>query len=201
MENVSLVLASQSPRRKDLLSSCFINFTVVEHEFDEESLFEKNPVKLAEKLAYNKAISIAKKDDFFDKYVLGVDTIVVYKNRIFGKPRSKEEAKELILDLSNKTHKVISGIALINTKENINMVKHCITKVKFGKIDANFLKFYLDNNLWKGYAGGYAIQSIFALLVEKIEGSYSNVVGLPLETLYKMLKLIKYNFFYIKESL
>lgn len=191
----TLILASESPRRKELLSSAFINFIVVNHEFDEDTIFYKNPVKLAKELAYNKAYSIAKKDQFYDKYILGVDTIVVYKNKIFGKPKSNEEAKHIILKLSDKTHKVISGVALLNNKENINIVKHCITKVKFNKIDDRFLEFYLNNELWKGYAGGYAIQSIFSLIVEKIYGSYSNVVGLPLELLYKMLKKTKNDFF------
>ncbi len=195
MEKNFLVLASESPRRRELLNNSYLNFIVINHEFNEESVEEKNPVKLAIKLAEAKANSIAIKQEFFDKYVLGVDTIVNYKKEIFGKPGSEKEAKDTILKLSNKTHNVISGIALINKKENLKIVDFCVTKVKFNKIDDKFLKFYLDNNLWKGYAAGYAIQGIFGLVVDKIIGSYSNVVGLPLETLYKMLKLINKNFF------
>jgi len=195
MQKEKLILASESPRRKELLTNCRINFSVVTHEFDENCIFERNPLTLVKRLALEKANSIAKKEYFFDKYILGVDTIVVFKNKIFGKPDSKEEARDLILKLSNNRHKVISGIALINNKENLKIVKSVVTIVKFSKIDENFIKFYLDNNLWKGYAGGYAIQGIFGLIVDRIIGSYSNVVGLPLETLYKMLKMVNKDFF------
>lgn len=194
MKNSFLVLASESPRRIELLRNCCINFIVVKHEFNESSIIEKNPIKLATKLAYEKANSIAIKDEFFDRYVLGLDTLVSYKKEIFGKPESEKDAYNIILKLNNKIHKVISGIALINNKEKIKIVDYSITKVKFN-IDDNFLKFYLDNNLWKGYAAGYAIQGIFGLITDKIDGSYSNVVGLPLEKLYKILKLIDRNFF------
>lgn len=187
--NDKLILASSSPRRIELLTECKIPFEVVNHEFDEDSIKIKNPVRLVEELSRGKAESIAIKKEYYKKSVLGVDTIVVYQKRILGKPKSKKEAEEFIRLLSNKTHRVISGIALVNKEKSINIVKHSISFVKFAKISKEFIKYYLDNNLWEGYAGGYAIQeSFFNLVVEKIKGSYSNIVGLPVNVLYNMLK-------------
>jgi septum formation protein len=189
-----LILASSSPRRVELLTECRIKFETVNHNFDENSVNEKNPVKLAEILSLGKAQSVALKNDYYDKYVLGVDTIVVYKNQILGKPGDRAEADKFIRLLSNKTHKVISGISLVNSLKSFKMVKSSISKVTFVKFDEKFIKYYLDNNLWAGYAGGYAIQSLFSLFAKKIQGSYSNIVGLPVDVLYKMLKSINFNF-------
>ena len=194
MQN-QLILASSSPRRIQLLRECNISFKAIKHSFNEDLIKNKNPVKLTKLLAYNKALSIAKKSEYNKMYVLGVDTLVVIKNKILGKPLNKEEAKNFILMLSNKTHRVISGISIINIEKSIYLTRKSISWVKFMKINEKFIKYYLDNNLWEGYAGGYAIQeSIFNLIVKKIKGSYSNIVGLPVNVLYSMLKDINYNF-------
>ena len=194
MQN-QLILASSSPRRIQLLNDCKISFKAVDHLFNEDSIEHKNPVKLAKLLSYNKALSIAKKPEYNNMYVLGVDTLVVVNNIVLGKPLNKEEAKKFILMLSNKTHKVISGISIINIKKSLYFTKKSVSKVRFIKINEKFIKYYLDINLWEGYAGGYAIQeSIFNLVVKKIKGSYSNIVGLPVNVFYRMLKNINYNF-------
>ncbi len=188
-----LILASSSPRRFQLLKESKIDFKSVKHIFDEDSINNKNPVKLAKLLAFNKALSISEKPEYNNMYVLGVDTLVVVKNKTLGKPKDRKQAKDFILMLSNKTHKVISGISIINVQKSIILTKSAVSYVKFIKIDEKFLEYYLDNNLWEGYAGGYAIQeSIFNLVVKKIKGSYSNIVGLPVNILYKMLKDINF---------
>lgn len=190
-----LLLASSSPRRIKLLTDCKIPFKAIDHAFDESSVTHKNPVKLAKLLAFNKANSIAEKAGYRNKYVLGVDTLVVLKQQILGKPKNKFEAEKFIKLLSANTHKVISGISLINFEKSIKIIKSSISYVKFIKIDEKLIKYYIDNNLWEGYAGGYAIQeSIFDLIVKKIKGSYSNIVGLPVNVLYNMLKDINFEF-------
>ena len=183
-----LVLASSSPRRIELLKNGSIDFEVVEHSIDESSFIEKNPKKLVSILSYNKALSVSKLDQFIDRYVIGVDTIVVYKNNILGKPANREEALFNIKRLSGNKHLVVSGIAVVNSKLNIKEIKTALSVVYFNKLNDKFLEYYIDNNLWKGYAGGYAIQGIFSLVIKKIVGSYTNIVGLPMEILYKSLK-------------
>ena len=189
-----LILASSSPRRIELLQNCRIPFDVVEHNFNEDSINVKNPIKFAKLLAKGKAVSIANLSEYNNDYVLGVDTIVVIKNKILGKPGDKKEAKTFIRMLSNNKHRVISGISLINKSKSIFKVKHSVSYVKFMQIDEKFIKFYLDNNLWEGYAGGYAIQGIFSLVINNINGSYTNIVGLPVDVLYKILKDINFKF-------
>jgi len=187
-----LILASSSPRRIELLKNCHIKFETVKHGFDEDSVKIKNPVKLAKALAYEKANSIACLDKYKDEYVLGVDTIVAYKNHILGKPKDKYEANKFINLISNKMHKVITGFCIININKNINIIKSVTSNVYFIKFPQNFIKYYLDNNLWSGYAGGYAIQSIFSMFAKKIKGSYSNIVGLPVDILYEELQKINF---------
>jgi septum formation protein len=170
-----------------LLKSCDIEFETAEHRFDEESINLKNPVELAKTLAYKKAESVSVLPEYDGKYILAVDTIVSYKNRILGKPKNAGEAEKNIRMLSGHSHNVISGISIINSQKDVFLTEYCVSKVFFSKINEDFIKFYLDNNHWEGYAGGYAIQGIFSLVTRKIKGSYSNIVGLPMEVLYKML--------------
>jgi septum formation protein len=186
-----IILASNSPRRMELLKNCNIIFDVVPHKFDEKSSKVKNPIKFAEFSAFNKAASISILPEFQDKFVLGVDTIVVFKNKILGKPENKNEAEKYIRMMSGKKNTVISGISLINKQDNISMINHCVSKVYFNKLHESFIKYYLDNNHWEGYAGGYAIQGIFSLVIKKIIGSYTNIVGLPMEVLFDMLNKLK----------
>lgn len=188
-----LILASSSPRRKELLKNCNIKFKTVSHTFDENSVKIKNMVKLVKEIAYGKAKSIADKDAYKDQYVLGVDTIVVLGRNILGKPKDRDEAEKFVRALSGKKHKVISGISLINNERSVEITKYSISYVEITKINEQTIKYYLDNDFWKGYAGGYAIQSFFGLLVKKIKGSYSNIVGLPVNLLNSMLEKVDFN--------
>lgn len=190
-----IILASDSPRRSDLLGECGIKFTRVSHRYDESAQDYIHPCSYVKKLALGKAESVAGLDEYSDSLVLGVDTIVVHKGTILGKPASRSEAEQYIRRLSGKKHKVLTGIALVHKKKGICRVKAAVSQVTFEKIDPNFMQFYLDNNHWVGYAGGYAIQGIFSLVIKKIKGSYTNIVGLPVELLYKQLKKIRYFIF------
>jgi septum formation protein len=186
-----IILASSSPRRIELLNSCNILFEIAEHKFDEKSAQIQKPVDYSKYIAFKKAESITNQKSFSDKYILGVDTIVVYKDKILGKPNDMIEAEKNIRMLSGKTHNVISGISIINKEKNIFLTSYSKSYVTFQKLDDIFIKYYLDNIHWEGYAGGYAIQGIFSLVVKKIVGSYSNIVGLPMEVLFRMLTSLK----------
>ena len=190
-----LVVASASPRRSELLTSCGIPYRTVNHEFDEDSVVEKDPGILAREIALGKAQSVACKPEFQGEYVLGVDTVVVYGEHVLGKPADRDEALKFIRLLEGKKHRVISGIALVNREEDIALAEYAESYVTFGTIDDKFLKNFLDNNHWRGYAGGYAIQGVFSLVIREIRGSYTNIVGLPTETLYRMLNQIHYPVF------
>ena len=182
-----IILASNSPRRSELLKSCDINFEVISHKFDESSLNLKNPVKFAEVSSFSKAKSLSVLPELSGRYILGVDTIVVYKDKILGKPADKNEARKFVNMMSGGSNTVISGITLMNQRKNISITRHSKSKVSFQRFSDSFIKYYLDNNHFEGYAGGYAIQGIFSLVINKITGSYTNIVGLPMEILYEML--------------
>jgi septum formation protein len=188
--NNQLVLASDSPRRKELLLASSIPFTTVSHGFDEESLVRDDPVLLAQDLALGKAESVTSLP--VDSIVLGVDTIVVCDNTVLGKPADEQEALRFMELLSGREHQVISGLALITRAGNLRYSNHSISTVHMGQFNTMFLKKYIKEGHWKGFAGGYAIQGLFSLVVQKIEGSYTNIVGMPMELLYKILLEIGY---------
>lgn len=190
--NDLLYLASASPRRKELLESVGIPFCVVPQNFDETVQGACSPEIYVRNLSEGKARAAVLPDNA--RWVCGVDTIVYFDGEILGKPGSREEAEYNILRLSGNTHKVYSGVTLLDLEDGVKYQGESVTFVKFCNLEKRFIDFYLDNRLFDGYAGGYAIQGIFACVVEKIEGSYSNVVGLPLELLYRLLRQSGFRF-------
>jgi septum formation protein len=187
-----LYLASASPRRKELLESIGVSFRVVSQDFDENSQDVVSPEIYVRNLSEGKARAAKLPDDA--RWVCGVDTVVYFNGEILGKPKSREEAEQNILRLSGQWHKVYSGVTLLDLENKVKYQGESVTFVKFCELERQFIDFYLDNRLFDGYAGGYAIQGIFACVVEKIEGSYSNVVGLPLELLYRLLRQSGFRF-------
>lgn len=190
--NDLLYLASASPRRKELLESVGIPFCVVPQNFDETVQVACSPEIYVRNLSEGKARAAVLPDNA--RWVCGVDTIVYFDGEILGKPGNREEAEYNILRLSGNTHKVYSGVTLLDLENGVKYQGESVTFVKFCNLEKRFIDFYLDNRLFDGYAGGYAIQGIFACVVEKIEGSYSNVVGLPLELLYRLLRQSGFRF-------
>ncbi|MEE1290406.1 MAG: nucleoside triphosphate pyrophosphatase [Spirochaetota bacterium] len=187
-----LYLASASPRRKELLESIGVSFRVVSQDFDENSQDVVSPEIYVRNLSEGKARAAKLLDDA--RWVCGVDTVVYFDGEILGKPKSREEAEQNILRLSGQWHKVYSGVTLLDLENKVKYQGESVTNVKFCELERQFIDFYLDNRLFDGYAGGYAIQGVFACVVEKIEGSYSNVVGLPLELLYRLLRQSGFRF-------
>ncbi|WP_227767646.1 Maf family protein [Zhaonella formicivorans] len=187
-----LILASQSPRRKELLKQIGLEFEIIVSQA-EEKLEGDDPVILAEKLALKKAEEVAGQID--GGLVLGADTIVVLGGTILGKPQSKKEAVQMLTLLSGQKHRVITGVALIDAATKERRLGHEITEVKFRELTEQEIRGYVETKEYLDKAGAYGIQGLGALLVERIEGCYYNVVGLPLTRLYLMLKDFGFNVF------
>mgnify|MGYP000857327036 CR=1 FL=1 len=173
-----IILASGSPRRKEILEKFNLNPTVVNSKYIEKSMPYENPIQVTMSLAFNKAFSVS--ENYKDDIVIGADTIVVYNNIILGKPKDEEDAYRILNLLSGNTHEVITGIALIHVDKNIKIIDYEKTKVKFRKLDSKRILNYIITREPFDKAGAYGIQGLGAILVEKIDGCYSNVVGLPL---------------------
>lgn len=168
-----LVLASASPQRRAILDQLGVDFEVVVPEVEE--LTEGEPAAVVTENALRKARAVA------GDLVLAADTEVILDGTIYGKPADVGEAERFLRELSGATHEVVSGVALIEDGEELTAV--ATTAVAFRALDEPTLRWYLDDGEWEGRAGGYAIQGRGAALVERIDGDYLNVVGLPLATL------------------
>jgi septum formation protein len=171
-----LTLASRSPQRRAILTQLGVEFVVVEP--DVEEVGEGDPRWLVVENALRKARSVV------GERVLGVDTDVVLDGWVFGKPASVDAARDDLLALSARVHEVFSGIALKEGGSERTAVS--VTRVRFRRLDASLLDWYLRSGEWEGRAGGYAIQGRGAALVESIEGDFWNVVGLPVPELLKL---------------
>ena len=178
-----IVLASTSPQRRAILEQLRLPFEVVPPRYEEDDPDGADPVDLVREHARGKARSVA--DGAGERPVLGVDTIVHCGARVFGKPRDAQEAVEILEGLSARTHDVISGLCLVTPGWAV--VEHEVTHVTFRPLTARDLATYVASGEWEGRAGGYAIQGLGAALVQRIEGDYLNVVGLPAAALVRVL--------------
>lgn len=179
-----LTLASKSPRRKELLKQIGIPFVVIVSDAEEVSGNSWTPAALVVENAKRKARAVAEK--YPDSPVLGADTVVSLEGKIFGKPKDKDEARKMLTALSGKMHEVTTGLALINRNEI--RTTSVTTKVFFDTMTKADIDAYIATDEPMDKAGAYAIQGKAARFIEKIEGSYSNVVGLPLNALIQMGK-------------
>jgi septum formation protein len=171
-----LILASTSPRRREILGQLRIPFEVVVPSYDEA---DEDPVTHA----VGKARSVLALAD--DRPVLGCDTEVVCGGRVYGKAETEADAEEMLQSLAGKTHEVVSGLALITPAWE--EVHREVTHVTFRPLSARELAHYVASDEWEGRAGAYAIQGLGASLVARIEGDYLNVVGLPGALLVRLL--------------
>jgi septum formation protein len=179
-----LILASASPRRKTLLRQMKIRFHAVPSGIPEPSPRGIAPAAYAKKLALAKALHVA--GFMTHGIVLGADTIVVLKNKIYGKPKHVKDAVRMLGQLQGTTHKVITGVAVVDAKTGRKKVAHAVSKVTMKPLSPAEVKRYASKHPDK--AGSYAVQEKNDSVVKKIVGSYSNVVGLPMELVKKMLK-------------
>ncbi len=179
-----IILASASPRRRALLKRLGFRFRVIPSNLEEKIYKALSPTKLARKLAYKKAKTVA--DKIKEGIVIGADTIVVVGDKIVGKPTSYQDAKRILRLLSGTTHKVITALAIIDAKTNKKLIGHETTTVKIRKIEKEEIERFA--RLHPDKAGSYAAQEDNDALIERVEGDFPNVVGLPVEKLKKMLR-------------
>ncbi|HHV97920.1 MAG TPA: septum formation inhibitor Maf [Clostridiaceae bacterium] len=186
LEN-ELILASASPRRKELLEQIGMKFIIIPSKVDEDKIeLEGEPHEKTKTLALTKAKDVAERVK--KGLVLGADTIVVIDGKIYGKPTNAQHAYEMLKSLSGRRHQVITGVALVDAASGFYLADYEKTDVYFGYIDDDEIWEYINSGEAMGKAGAYAIQGKGALFVERINGCYSNVVGLPIFLLKKMLK-------------
>jgi nucleoside triphosphate pyrophosphatase len=177
-----LLLASNSPQRRAILEQLRIPFDAVTPRYREDDTTD-DPVRLVRAHALGKARSVA--GEAGGRPVLGVDTAVVVDGRAFGKPTGPEDAERMLETLSGRTHEVVSGLCLLTRAWE--ELAHETTRVTFRPLTPRDIAHYIREEEWRDRAGGYAIQGLGAGLVERIEGDYLNVVGLPGSLLVQLL--------------
>lgn len=183
-----LILASASPRRVEIMNRFNLEYSVVPSSISENFKKADNPVALAMSIAFEKAHDVAERES--DSVVIGADTIV-YCGEIMGKPQNRADAFEMLKFLSGKEHTVITGVAIVCKDDNQKLIDYDITRVKFKDLSDETIDKYLDSGEYADKAGAYAVQGIGEILVDWISGSHSNVVGLSVAVLEKMLRCFK----------
>jgi septum formation protein len=178
---MDLVLASQSPRRSELLRGAGISFRVQVADVDE------TPLRGEQAASYVKRLARAKAQAVTGELVLGADTVVVVDSQILGKPIDHQDATRMLRLLSGRSHEVITGICLAGRQVTVD---HEITKVFFDELTENEIADYVASGEPMDKAGSYAIQGLASCFIPRIEGSYSNVVGLPVELVYRRLRAL-----------
>lgn len=181
-----LVLASSSPRRKELLENLQLSFKVSSSDVDESFDPKLKPSEVVMELALRKANAVAKQ--YPQSFVIGSDTVVVSNDQILGKPVSREEALSMLKELSGKTHSVYTGVAIVSPTETVQFYEK--TDVTFWELTEPEMNRYVDSGEPFDKAGGYGIQGFGSMLVKKIDGDYFAVVGLPVSrTIRELQKL------------
>ncbi|MHC4441345.1 MAG: Maf family protein [Planctomycetota bacterium] len=182
-----IILASQSPRRADLLGKAGIAFEAVHPKLQEPppQFGHYSPAEYAEAASYFKARSVT--DHYPGRLVLAADTVVSLGGEIIGKPTDENDARRILNTLTGTTHEVITGVTLYESDTDRRIINHATTKVTLRKMTDRELDDYIASGEWAGKAGAYAIQENADKFVTKTEGSFTNIIGLPMEMLKEML--------------
>lgn len=188
-----IILASTSPRRKELLRQIGLDFDVVPSDFEEDMSLKLSNKDLAKTLALGKARAAAKK--FKKGIVIGADTFVVYDGKRIGKPKDKNDARKMLRTLSGKIMKIYSGLAVIDAHTKKEMLDCEVALVRMSKLSNREIDDYIKTGEPLDKAGAFAIQGIGDVFIEKISRCYSSVIGLPLRSLYKSLRKLGINIF------
>jgi septum formation protein len=183
----TLILASSSPRRRQILSDLRLKFKAVSPPV-EEYINSTSPQNHVKKWALLKAQSV--NSQFKSSIVVGADTVVVLNNKILGKPKDRTEAADMLKRLSGNTHTVLTGVAAINTDDSRQAVEFEATRVSFNHLSQSQIENYLDKDEYADKAGAYGIQGMERIFLNKLSGSLDNVIGLPVKTLTKVLREI-----------
>ncbi len=187
---MEFVLASASPRRKELLKELVKEFEIIPAN-GEESLVVASPKRLVKELAKQKALEVSAFPETKGKIVLGADTVVAFGKKVLGKPKDKREAVEMLKSLSGRAHFVYTGVCFVYTANGKRRIVNKVgkTKVYFNELSDEWINNYVDGGSPMDKAGAYGIQD--GGLVKKIRGSFSNVVGLPVELCKKLYEKIQ----------
>ncbi|HIH23455.1 TPA: septum formation inhibitor Maf [Candidatus Woesearchaeota archaeon] len=180
-----IILASTSPRRKMLLEQIGLEFEIIPGDYEEDMTLPLPPHKLVMTLAKGKAMSVARKQK--SGIIVAVDTVVALGEKVLGKPKNAADAKRMLKSLSGKTNVVYSGMCVIDAKTGKTLQDYEETMIVFRRLTTAEIDAYVATGEPLDKAGAYAMQGIAALFIERVEGCYSNVIGLPLPKLAKML--------------
>lgn len=183
------ILASASPRRKDLLRSAGLKFKTIPAHVNETAGEGEKPQKHVQRLSADKAFAVARKHPY--SWVLGADTIVVIDGLILGKPKNKAQARQMLTRLSGREHKVFTGFTVVHLASGLEKTKAVQSAVKFKAITPDEMEWYVSSSEPYDKAGAYAMQGRGAYFIEKIRGSYTNVIGLPLCEVLEEMKTLK----------
>lgn len=185
---MKFILASKSPRRKEILEMAGLDFEIAESNIDETTVSKDLPPRYyVQELAMLKSTDIASKAKK-DTLVIGADTVVVSEGKIIGKPRSFEDAFSMLSSFSGSSHTVVSGISVTDSQTLTTVTDFCETEVYFNQMTDEEIRGYIHKYMPFDKAGAYGIQEYAGVFIDKICGDYYNVVGLPLSKLYRLVK-------------
>lgn len=185
-----MILASKSPRRKEILEDFGFEIEIIAEDVVEESS-QTDSLLWAQDIALKKGRAVAEKNK--DRWVISADTVVVFNDEFLGKPKDKDEAKKVLEKLSGNTHEVVTAVAMMNLSQNIEFAFADITEVKFKKLDSKEIEWYVESEEPMDKAGSYGIQGKGSIFIEKIEGDFFNVMGFPISKFYDKLKELGYS--------
>ena len=188
---MKVFLATTSKFKNEILDTAGIKHSMFESSFDENSIKENNVYEYVKKLSLGKANSVIDKVD--DGLIIGLDTVVYADNKVLEKPKDPKEAREAIEMCKNNITSVITGIAIVNTKTKKIINDYCETKVTLRDIEPVDIDYYIGNEPNIMYVSGFVIETIISNFIDKIEGSYYNILGVPVEIIYKYINNMGYN--------
>jgi len=183
MDIVSVILASGSPRRREILTDMNLRFEVITSDIEEIFIAGESAIDGAKRLAFEKGAPVAKNNRA--SLVISADTVVSLDGEIMGKPTDEADARRMLKSVSGVVHQVVSGVAFVLIDEGLSEVVSSVSDVKFSPLTERDIDEYLSTGEWEGKAGGYAIQGAGGKLIERCDGSFSNVVGLPITEILK----------------
>ena len=191
--NKEIILASQSPRRSDLLKLIGLKFEIEPSNVNENEKIELSGNLYAEYWSKKKALSLS--NSYPDKLIIGADTIVIANGEILGKPTCEDESERMLKTLSGGTHKVVTGVTIFSKNKKIIKTFSSTTEVSVLEIPKDKIIFYINNFNTLDKAGGYGIQDWFSVWVDRINGCYYNIMGLPISKFYYYYsKIVKEHF-------
>ncbi len=181
-----IILASASPKRKELLKDTGLKFEIVPSDYEENMSLPLPPGELVQFLSKGKAESIAK--NYEDAVIIGADTIIYFNGHILGKPHTPERAREMLSMLSGQEHSAFTGFTVIDTRSGKRISQTVETKVQFKELSDSTIDEYIKTGNPLKYAGSYTLNDILDKFVRKVEGDHSNIIGLPVDSVMRALE-------------